>query len=129
MSGKFEEILSTLPEKPMRSRLEPYRELIEELRRRRRTFAEIAEILTVKCGVKVTGSGVHDFVRRRTSKRRSRPAEAPRVVGQNQAQVDRRIADLKKPRTTPTLDPRDSFHFDPDKPLTCLLYTSPSPRD
>ena len=38
MGGHFQDILDSLPEKPARSRLEPYRELIEELRRRGRTF-------------------------------------------------------------------------------------------
>jgi len=37
MDGKFQDILDSLHEKPPRSRLEPYRELIEELRRRERT--------------------------------------------------------------------------------------------
>src|SRR6516162_4929908 len=45
MDRKFEDILDTLPEKPPRSRLEPYRELIGELRKRGRTYRDIAGIL------------------------------------------------------------------------------------
>jgi hypothetical protein len=51
MDAKFREILDALPNKPPRSRLEPYRELIEELRRRGRTYVDIAGILAEKCQV------------------------------------------------------------------------------
>jgi hypothetical protein len=51
MDGQFKDILDSLPEKSPRSRLSPYRELIDELRRRDRTFREIAQILAEKCGV------------------------------------------------------------------------------
>ena len=63
MGGRFQDILDSLPEKPPRSRLEPYRDLIEELRRRGRTFREIAHILREKCHVETAASTIHDFVR------------------------------------------------------------------
>ncbi len=66
MDTDLKKILAELPIKPPRSRLEPYREFIEELRSRGRTYRDIAEILAEKCAVQVTGSGVHDFVRTRT---------------------------------------------------------------
>lgn len=65
MDPKFKEILDSLPEKPPRSRLQPYRELIGELRRRGRTFQDIAQILAERCQVQVTASAVHDFLRKR----------------------------------------------------------------
>jgi len=37
MEGRFEDILSSVAEKPGRSRLEPYAELIDELHRRKLT--------------------------------------------------------------------------------------------
>jgi hypothetical protein len=40
----FKEILDNLPEKPPRSRLEPYRESILEMRRRGRPLREIARV-------------------------------------------------------------------------------------
>jgi hypothetical protein len=49
MNPDFQDILDGLPEKPPRSRLETYRPLIEELRRRGRTYQEIVEILEEKC--------------------------------------------------------------------------------
>jgi hypothetical protein len=56
MDAKFREILDSLPNKPPRSRLEPYREFIEELRRRGRTYLDIAGILAEKCQVQVTAA-------------------------------------------------------------------------
>jgi len=58
MDAKFKEILDGLPSKRPRSRLEPYGELIRELRRRGRTYRDIADILGEKCQVQVTASGV-----------------------------------------------------------------------
>ena len=66
MDTDLKKILAELPIKPPRSRLEPYREFIEELRSRGRTYRDIADILAEKCSVQVTGSGVHDFVRTRS---------------------------------------------------------------
>jgi hypothetical protein len=62
MDANLKKILDELPCKPPCSRLEPYREFIEELRGRGRTYREIAEILADKCAVEVTGSGVHDYL-------------------------------------------------------------------
>ena len=45
MDDKVNEILDRLPAKPPRSRLDPHAALIEEMRRRGRTFAEIARVL------------------------------------------------------------------------------------
>ena len=66
MDDKLQVILDSLPEKPPRSRLEPYCELIDELRRRGRTYREIARILVEKCQLQVSRSTVHDFVRGRS---------------------------------------------------------------
>lgn len=59
------DILDSLPPKTPRSRLEPYRELIREMRRRGRTYREIAQVLGERCGVQIAASSVHEFVRRR----------------------------------------------------------------
>lgn len=58
-------ILKTLPEKPARSRLAPFKKLIMGLLARRRTYREIARIIAEKCGMKVSISTLHDFVRLR----------------------------------------------------------------
>ena len=131
MDTDLKKILAELPIKPPRSRLEPYREFIEELRARGWTYRAIAQILAEKCAVQVTGSGVHDFVRTRTrAKDRSdgrgtksnplpvskpvaaetSPASASRDEGQ------RRIAALKARNTTTEPSP-PAFEYDPDQPL------------
>lgn len=54
MNDGLKDILDALPAKPPRSRLEPYREFIEELRHRGRTYRDIASILAEKCRVQVS---------------------------------------------------------------------------
>ncbi len=62
METKFDAILKNLPAKQPRSRLEPYSELITEMRKRGRTYREIADVLKKACGLKVGTSTVNDFV-------------------------------------------------------------------
>ena len=76
MRQSLETILAELPEKPPRSRLDPYLELIQELRMRKWTFKQIADLLAEKVGVRVTGSAVHDFLRRRSRLTGSSPKNA-----------------------------------------------------
>jgi hypothetical protein len=137
MTGHFQDILDSLREKPPRSRLEPYRDLIEELRRRGRTFREIAHILAEKCQVETAASTIHDFIRTR-----SRRAQRSPIRSSNRAQkqvplattlgvemgtpaakagatvdeVRRKIAALKVRKSV--IDPTpEGFHFDPSEPL------------
>jgi hypothetical protein len=125
MDTDLKKILAELPIKPPRSRLEPYREFIEELRRRGRTYRDIADILAEKCAVHVTGSGVHDFVR--TRNRAKTKLAGPRNVGNpmeaetspasaSSEDVQRKIAALK-PRKAPTVPGPPGFEYDPDQPL------------
>jgi hypothetical protein len=144
MDAKFREILDALPNKPPRSRLEPYRELIEELRRRGRTYVDIAGILAEKCQVQVTASGVHDFVRTRSRmKRRSTkqitsdpPKTTPASTGTGRVdsiqkpftddEVRRRIAALKARK--PVVEPEpNGFQFDPTEPLRLINRAKPMP--
>jgi hypothetical protein len=69
MDAKLKTILKNLPTKKLRSRLEPYRELIREMRRRGRSYREIIHVLHKQCGVKVSISTLHDFVRLRSRSR------------------------------------------------------------
>ena len=131
MDAKFKEILDDLPEKTPRSRLEPYRELIRELRQRGRTYRDIADILGEKCQIQVTGSGVHDFVRKRS---RAGSKSAKQISTNSiktvrtgsvmpsarksltDGDIRRRIESLKarKPKTNV---PPSGFQFDPTQPL------------
>ena len=67
MDEVLQAILDSLPPKPPRSKLEPYVELIQELRRRGRSYREIAGILANRCGVNAGTHTVYNFVRVRAS--------------------------------------------------------------
>ena len=131
MDTHLKTILAELPIKPPRSRLEPYRDFIEELRRRGRTYRDIAGILAEKCAVQVTASGVHDFVRTRTRAKDgsdgrgtksnplpvSKPVEAETSpASASRAEVQRKIAALKVRNTAANPGP-PPFEYDPDQPL------------
>jgi hypothetical protein len=125
MDTDLKKILAELPIKPPRSRLEPYREFIEELRSRARTYRDIAEILAEKCALQVTASGVHDFVRTRSrAKTKSagrlpvgNPMEAETSLASVSSEdMQRKIAVLKV-RKTPAEPGPPGFEYDPDQPL------------
>jgi hypothetical protein len=130
MDDKLKKILDALPDKPPRSRLEPYRAFIEELRRRDRTFREIAGILAEKCHVQVTASGIHDFLRARSRRARSQTSNTPRSTRldtvrppasvptetSSGGEVQRRIAELKA-RNLTAKQSANAFEYDPDEPL------------
>src|SRR5712691_4775063 len=73
MEGKLDEILDGLPESPPRSCLESFRDFINELRRRKRTYRDIATILEEKCQLRVSKSTVHRFLRARPRQDRKSP--------------------------------------------------------
>ena len=130
MDATLKNILDELPDKPPRSRLEPYREFIEELRSRGRTYRDIADILAEKRAVHVTGSGVHDYLRTRSRAKaghlevsQSKPTKLPVSIPvasdsvaatSSSGEVQRRIAALKARNTE--VRPR-GFEYDPDEPL------------
>jgi len=135
VGGQFQDILDSLPEKHPRSRLEPYGALIDELRRRGRTFREIADILAEKCHVETAASTIHDFVRtrsRRESPGRSSngtPKQVPLATtpavemgtpaakaGATADEVRQKIVALKVRKSV--IDPTpEAFEFDPSEPL------------
>jgi hypothetical protein len=71
MDKPLSEILNVIPPKPPRSKLEPYYELIRELRRQSRTYREIATILKDHVGVQVDHSTICDFVHLRARRART----------------------------------------------------------
>jgi hypothetical protein len=135
--NEFRTILDTLPPKAARSRLEPYLELIHELRRRGRTYREIARILSERCGIQTSRSTVNDFVcarskrtqnsqRRGSLKPKARPdysvllpkTKITAETGGTSDDIQKRIAALKsRPIPATETNPR-IFHYDPEQPLT-----------
>jgi IS30 family transposase len=146
MDDKLSEILDRLPPKPPRSRLDPHAALIEELRRRGRTYREIARVLAEDCRVQSSPSNIYYFVRLRA--REAKQAKALQAK-QNQAgpfgsskvasvqttvrntasqgnlphDVAQRIAAFKQ-RKIPPPTPA-GFHFDPDEPLQLITQEKP----
>lgn len=66
MKPQFEAILKSLPPQAPRSRLQPYSQLIREMRKRKRSYREITEVLRDQCGLKAGISTVRDFLRAQT---------------------------------------------------------------
>ncbi len=56
MESALQTILESLSEKPPRSKLEPHRELIRELRRKGRTYREVAQLFHERLGLYVAPS-------------------------------------------------------------------------
>lgn len=143
---KFRDIIASLPEKLSRSRLEPYRELIAELRRLGRTYRGIARLLGETCQLQVSAAAVHHFVRlhlRRKRNPRRRQARGflatPQVgttatnerpvnvsIGKrattptvSDEEVRRRIEELKRRPAAVETTPA-LFHYDSNEPLHLL---------
>jgi hypothetical protein len=130
MDEKFRQILNALPDKQPHSRLEPYHELINELRQRGRTYKEIARILGEKCQLKTSRSAINDFVRirsrRKSAKCQTAGSEKPAREGTAKTsstknanspdEVRQRIAELKQQPVVTQTVPK-VFHYDPDEPL------------
>jgi hypothetical protein len=143
VEDKFQDILTKVTKKSGRSPLEPYGDLIDELRGRGLTYRDISEILTAELKFHVPKSTVNDFVRERSRRRRnaarriSRSLATPAPIvpkfatlrsGQGPSREDevrRRISALKarKPVTEPSAD---GFHYNPDEPLRLI---DPGKRD
>jgi hypothetical protein len=140
MEDTFQRILSKAAQKSGRSRLEPYGELIEQLRQRGLTYRDISDILTKELQVQVPKSTVNDFVRaqardrrnaaRRLSRRESASTPAVPLPShphstESYNEIRKKIADLKARK--PVAEPApDGFHYNPDEPLRLI---NPGKRD
>jgi hypothetical protein len=142
MDYKVNEILDRLPPKPPRSRLDAHATLIEEMRRRGRTFAEIARVLAEECHLSTSPSNIHHFM-----KLRARKANLPRQTGARSGvsstvaspqvttgstvlqptpstDVARTIAALKKREPAPS-PASEGFDYDPNEPLRLIKPGKP----
>jgi hypothetical protein len=109
--------LANLPPKPPRSKLEPHRELIRELRRKGRTYREVSRLFADRLGLQVAPSTLHSFVKVRARHRKQVQFELP-AVGMPEIQpVSDRLAALKA-RPTVQDTKRSRFVFRENEPLT-----------
>jgi hypothetical protein len=130
MDERLRQLLDQIPERPPRSKLEPHADIIRELRRKRRTYQEIATFFREHLQLSVAPSTLHDFVKTRARQARHRsldktelaaestapaqsgplpsPAPTPFPARQTTVNVSPATASLERPR----------FEFDPEQPLT-----------
>jgi hypothetical protein len=118
MNPDYKALLDQLPEKPERSKLSPYRELIRGLRQKRYTFREIANLLNTHYGLTVDHTTIVDFTKRRSSQRRQdlTPEHSPSNAPASYPPTTSQPTDQSHP-TTPDR-PRKRFHYDPEEGLT-----------
>ena len=108
------------------SKLKPFRELIAGLRRKRVGYREIAKILSERCGLPVSKSAVHSFVRVRAMGRLRKqyempdvpaPAEAGTTV--NRTELQAKFDALRERK--PTSPPKKLFEYREGRPLTLIV--------
>jgi hypothetical protein len=137
MDSAISKLLDEIPEKPTRSKLEPHAEVIAALRRKRRTFREIAQFFEEHLAITVAPSTIHDFVRvrrRRREKRIKDPSEEQavssrpvRAISATENDVQQRIAALK--RRLPLDQPQPLFTYEEDEPLKLQRQSPPAKAD
>ena len=135
MDETLRQLLAEMPERPPRSKLEPHAEVIRELRKKRRTYQEIAAFFREHLQLSVAPSTLHDFVKTRARQARNRDAVAPELPEAQPQDVQAEAPVVTTPlptspndireriravKTQPiTLQPEPArFHFDPHAPLT-----------
>jgi len=119
MEPMHKNILEPLPEKPPRSKLEPHRELIRELRRKGRTYREVARLFHERLGLHVALSTLHSFVKVRAKHRKRTQFELP-PVGQAGAAVSPALDPVAALKAKPAVREakRARFVFRENEPLT-----------
>jgi hypothetical protein len=118
MEPELRTILESLPEKAYRSKLEPHRELIRELRRKGQTYREVAHLFAERLGLYVAPSTLHSFVKVRAKHRKRTQFELPPVqLAAEDSPVLDRVAALKTKPTVRTAKP-SRFVFRENEPLT-----------
>jgi hypothetical protein len=118
MEPVHQTILDSLPKATYRSKLEPHRELIRELRRKGRTYREVARLFDERLGLYVAPSTLHSFVKVRAKHRKRTQFELPPLeLAAADSPVLERVAALRaKPALRNSKPSR--FVFRENEPLT-----------
>jgi hypothetical protein len=118
MEPELRTILESLPEKTYRSKLEPHRELIRELRRKGRTYREVAHLFEKLLGLYVAPSTLHSFVKVRAKHRKRTQFELPPIqLATSESPVLDRVSAFKAKPVVRTAKP-SRFVFRENEPLT-----------
>jgi hypothetical protein len=116
MEPTHETILASLAQKSPRSKLEPHRELIRELRRKGRTYREVARLFHERLGLYVAPSTLHSFVKVRAKHRKREQFELPPATATSApSPVFDSIAALRTKSSEP--NPKTRFVFQENEPL------------
>jgi hypothetical protein len=109
---------SDLPPKPPRSKLEPHRDLIRELRRKGQTYRDVARLFQERLGLYVAPSTLHSFVKVRAKHRKRTQFELPPLeAAAADSPALQRVAVLRSKPTVPNAKPA-RFVFRENEPLT-----------
>jgi IS30 family transposase len=130
MNDAVRAALDAIPERPPRSKLEPHAAVIRELRKKRRTYQEIATFFREHLQISVAPSTIHEFVKVRarqarlkkqneaelpdTADSRSATASTERSSSAEEA-VREQIRTVKQRAVATPESP--VFSFDPEQPL------------
>ena len=138
MDEKLRQLLDQMPERAPRSKLEPHAEVIRELRKKRRTYQEIAAFFREHLQLSVAPSTIHEFVKTRARQARNRvpvAVELPPALALEKGRELRSFA-AENGASTPADSPAREriravkhqsvvsektaprFEFDPQSPLT-----------
>jgi hypothetical protein len=116
LNGEVSQTHSSSRGKPFQSKLEPFADLIRDLRRRRKSYREIAEILRDEHGIVADRTTVWSFVKVRSKHRHVFTMAEELVPARAAKSSSDPIAALKaKPVPVPK---KPLFIFDENKPLT-----------
>jgi hypothetical protein len=69
MNESLRQLLDSVTDAPPRSKLEPYTDVIRELRRKRQTYQQISRFFAEHLGIAVASSTIHAFVKVRARRR------------------------------------------------------------
>ena len=108
-----------LPPKPPRSKLEPHRDLIRELRRKGQTYRDVARLFQERLGFYVAPSTLHSFVKVRAKHRKRSQFELPpmELASADVSPAMDRVAALKSKPVVRSAKPA-RFVFRENEPLT-----------
>jgi intein-encoded DNA endonuclease-like protein len=77
MDERIRKLLDNIPERQPKSRLEPHIDVIRELRRKRRSYTEIAKFFKEQLNIPVAPSTIFEFVKSRAHSTKKTMIELP----------------------------------------------------
>ena len=109
--------------KPFQSKLEPVAEIIRDLRRHRKSYRQIAQVLRDEHGILVDRSTIWNYVKVRSKPRRDFVMLEDASAISRTAASSRSAIELLKAKPLPPAK-KPLFTFDENKPLTLITKQS-----